>query len=79
MGATEKIAISVPRELLREAERARKESGESRSAFIQRAIRTLLARRKEKDAIRRYVIGYQRVPETPEEVAAAERAAVRAG
>lgn len=75
MGTTQKIAISLPQKLLSEAERARKKSGESRSAFIQRAIRTLLAARRKKDAIRRYVQGYQRVPETAEEVAAAERSA----
>ncbi len=75
MGGTQKIAISLPKELLREAERARKESGESRSAFIQRAVRVFLARRREQDAIRRYVAGYQNFPETAEEVEGAERAA----
>ena len=76
VGRSQKIAITIPKTLFREAEKARKEKGESRSAFIQRAIRTFLQMRKEREAVRRYVEGYRQLPETQQEIKAAEQAAM---
>ncbi len=75
VGKSQKIAITIPKNLFKEAEKARREIGESRSAFIQRTIRRYLETRREKDAVRHYVEGYQRFPETEEEIEAAEQAA----
>ena len=37
--------------------------------LVQRRLELLLARRRERDSIRRYVEGYRRFPETPKEIA----------
>lgn len=58
-----KISISLPRELLESADRARRTAGESRSEFVRRAIEALLRARRESQAVRRYVAGYVAEPE----------------
>lgn len=68
-----KIAVSVPADLLEEAERERKIAGESRSAFVQKAIRTVLERRGKAKALNRYIEGYRCIPESAEEIEAARR------
>ena len=75
MGKTVKIAVSISDDLLEQAERERKLSGESRSAFVQRAIRTLLERKNREEILNRYIEGYKRMPESTEEIEAARRAA----
>ncbi len=75
MGKTVKIAVSLPEDLLKDAERERKELGETRSAFVQRAIRMILIRKEREKALNRYIKGYQSTPESPEEIDAAKRAA----
>jgi metal-responsive CopG/Arc/MetJ family transcriptional regulator len=72
---SEKLAISLPSSLLAQVEKFRKTSGESRSSFIQRAIRLLLASHARKTKIDQYVAGYSKSPETADEVKAAEAAA----
>jgi metal-responsive CopG/Arc/MetJ family transcriptional regulator len=72
---SEKLAISLPRSLLVQVEKSRKRSGESRSSFIQRAIRLLLDSHIRKSKIARYVEGYSKSPETADEVRAAEESA----
>lgn len=73
-----KVAVSIPDATLRSIERARKKLGASRSAIVTEALEEWLARRSlgEKDA--RYVAGYLRRPEGPDEVAAAEAIAIDA-
>ncbi len=73
-----KIAISVSAELLAAADALARETGESRSAVYERALRGYLAAREGKERSRRYVEGYRRTPETPREIAAALRAALPA-
>jgi metal-responsive CopG/Arc/MetJ family transcriptional regulator len=70
-----KIAISMPKALFRETEKARKERGETRSAFIQRTIEAFLETRRERHVVRDYVAGYKAHPETKDEIEAAEQAA----
>jgi metal-responsive CopG/Arc/MetJ family transcriptional regulator len=77
MPATERIAISLPKALLESVERLRSETGESRSAFVQRALLGVIAPPNRTDDVRRYVEGYARAPETPDEIAAAEAAAAQ--
>ncbi len=67
-----KIAISLPEKTLKQIERVRRRSGESRSAFMRRAVQGLIREDQEQDAISRYVKGYRRKPETSEEVFSAE-------
>lgn len=77
MPSTKKIAISLPHDLLDRIETSRKAHGESRSAFIRRAIETLFANREHSTRVSAYIEGYRKQPESPEEVAAAETAAVQ--
>ncbi len=72
---TTKIAISLPEEVLDAVEREREESGESRSQFFRRAVEALLRREREQELSEQYVRAYQKLPESPEEVEAARRAA----
>src|SRR5204863_438148 len=76
--AATKIAISVPAELYRAVERARRTTGLSRSAVVQRALRLWLERSAHEAAVREYVAGYRARPEGPRDVKAAEAAAPRA-
>jgi len=75
MPQTEKIAISLPRDLMRKLEQARKKTGETRSAFIRRAIERSFRESQREERIRAYLEGYQNQPETTQEVAEAEAAA----
>ena len=71
--AATKVAISIPADLYRAVERARKEHGKSRSAIMQDALR--LGYRAEVAPVREYEEGYRRRPESRREVKAAEAAA----
>jgi metal-responsive CopG/Arc/MetJ family transcriptional regulator len=75
MPKTAKIAISLPAEVLDAVEREREESGESRSEFFRRAVEALLRREREQELSEQYVRAYQKMPESPDEVEAARRAA----
>jgi len=77
MGKTRKVAISLPGELMGKMESIRKRTGESRSAFISRAIWQALAEREQKALVARYIEGYQKYPESSEEIALAEDSAIR--
>ncbi len=77
MARSSKLAISLPRTLLAAVEKLRRETGESRSAFFQRAARHLLQDRERKARIDRYLEGYRKRPESHAEVSAAEAAATR--
>ena len=67
-----KIAISLPGELLEAVEKERQSTGESRSQFFRGAVEEHLRRAKEREDVERYIRGYQKYPETQEEVALAE-------
>ncbi len=70
MSRVTRIAVSLPRELLRVVEQERRATGESRSEYVRRALIALVDAKKRRGALERYVRGYSAVPETPEEVAA---------
>ena len=72
-----KVAVSIPDDLYRAVERARKRSGKSRSAVMQDALRHWLRRQAEAALVREYEAGYRRTPESRREIKAAEAAAVR--
>jgi len=69
--AAAKIAVSIPADLLREVERARRTTGRSRSAIVQEALRQWLHQRGARDLVRDYEAGYRRAPEQASEIAEA--------
>lgn len=75
MAETEKVAISLTKSLRRQIEELRRETGESRSGFIRRAVQRLLDDRARAERISQYIEGYRSQPETDEEVEAAQLAA----
>lgn len=74
MGKIAKVAISLPEDILAAVEMERQAKGESRSEFFRRAVEMRLKEERQSSAIRDYVIGYQKSPESPHEVEAAHRA-----
>jgi len=75
MPQTEKVAISLPIELMRRLERSRKKTGETRSAFIRRSLERAFEESDKKRKIQAYVEGYRKHPETIEEIAQSQAAA----
>ena len=73
MGKSAKVAISLPEDILEAVETERKAKGESRSKFFRRAIERLLKQERDSSAVKDYVRGYQKVPESAEEVEAVHR------
>ncbi len=77
MSRTDRIAISLPKQVLDAVERVRHQTGETRSGLIQRAIRQMLEGAAKSTRVRQYVEGYARDPEGAAEVRAAEASAAR--
>jgi metal-responsive CopG/Arc/MetJ family transcriptional regulator len=73
-----KVAITVSADVLAEAERERKRTGESRSAVFERALMMYFADQRAVEAARRYVDGYRRAPETAAEIRVVTAAAMSA-
>ncbi len=71
MPRSQKIAISLDADLLRQVERIRTKTGESRSAVLARALRLLTRVEEHTRLVRDYVDGYRRHPEAPSEAAVA--------
>lgn len=71
-----KIAVSVPPDLFRAVETARKHARQNRSAAVQEALRQWLKSRAQAELVRQYEAGYRQRPEHRREVEAAMRAAV---
>jgi metal-responsive CopG/Arc/MetJ family transcriptional regulator len=78
MSNVAKVACSIDANLLARVESARKRTGESRSAFISRALRMLTAESARAHAVARYVEAYRERPESSDDVRAARRSARRA-
>lgn len=74
MGASVKIAISLPREEFARVERWRKRNHKSRSAAIREAVRAWFAKEAEQEDVRRYIESYRRYPESIPEMRAFEQA-----
>jgi metal-responsive CopG/Arc/MetJ family transcriptional regulator len=66
---TKKTAISLPDELFREIERARKRSKKDRSTWIQEAASEYLKKRTKEEEIEAWLSAYERVPLTEDELA----------
>jgi metal-responsive CopG/Arc/MetJ family transcriptional regulator len=75
MNETVKIAISLPRHLLEQIDRRLGAHRGSRSRFFRDAVEEKLLREDTESARQRYVAGYERDPETADEVDAARLAA----
>ncbi len=73
-----KVAVSLPQDLLDQVERMRKGSGETRSAVFERALEAYVATADQAASARRYVAAYQRRPERTGEQRAALAAALEA-
>lgn len=71
---SKKVAISMPEPMFREMERARKRAGADRSGWMQEAVAERLKREQREADIAAYIRGYERFPETEEEMAWAEAA-----
>ena len=65
-----KIAISLPDDVLRDVEKERQASGETRSQFFRRAVTALLKQKREQELDKQYVRAYREMPETREEIEA---------
>jgi len=71
-----KIAVSLPDELYRALESARRRRGKTRSAAVQEAVREWLLRQARGELVREYEEGYRSQPESGEEIEAALATAV---
>ncbi len=69
MKKSAKIAISLPGALLALVEKERQATGESRSEFLRRALESYLRQKRERERVEQYIRGYQKYPETAEEMA----------
>jgi metal-responsive CopG/Arc/MetJ family transcriptional regulator len=67
-GATKKTAISLPDDLYREIESARRRARKDRSTWIREAASEYLKKAKE-DEVEAYFAGYERVPYSEDELA----------
>lgn len=63
-----KIAISVPPDVLDQADRESAARGISRSQLFADAIISLIAHERERDAVARYLRGYSEHPESADDV-----------
>ena len=63
-----KIAITVSPDVLAAAEAVRRQTGESRSAVCERALRYLVDAEHQARLSRQYVAGYRRSPERHREI-----------
>lgn len=68
--SSEKIAVSMPADVLNALERARLSSGRSRSAIVTEAVRQWLRSTSVPERDQRYVESYLREPERVDEVSA---------
>jgi metal-responsive CopG/Arc/MetJ family transcriptional regulator len=75
MANAAKIACSIDAELLERVESVRARTGESRSAFISRALLALTAESARARAVKRYVEAYREYPDGALEVRAARKSA----
>jgi metal-responsive CopG/Arc/MetJ family transcriptional regulator len=78
MANAAKIACSIDAELLQRVEAVRARTGESRSAFISRALLALTAESVRARSVKRYVEAYRDHPEGPADLVAARKSARRA-
>ena len=73
---TAKVAVSLPDELFRALESARRRARKTRSSVVQEALRDWLRRQARAELVRDYEEGYRRSSETTREVESALATAV---
>lgn len=73
---TKRVAISLPDDLYRQIERARKRRRIPRSTLIQEAVGDYVRRTDEKALEEAYFDGYRRIPDDDEDFRALETAAI---
>jgi len=78
MGKAVKFAISLSEDEFRELEALRKDVGLGRSAFVSRILRNWRQARERERMIAQYEEGYRRLPESPTELEAWEKASASA-
>jgi metal-responsive CopG/Arc/MetJ family transcriptional regulator len=66
---TKKTAISLPDDLYRDIERARKRAGKDRSLWLQEAASEYLKKRTKEEEIEAWLSAYERVPLSADEKA----------
>jgi metal-responsive CopG/Arc/MetJ family transcriptional regulator len=66
-----KVAVTIPADLFRAVEAARRGRAQTRSAAVQEALRQWLLAEKRAALVRQYEAGYRRRPESRREVDAA--------
>ena len=64
-----KLAVSVPKDLFDKVERKRKKRGLTRSAVVQVGLQAWLDALHEYDRVQKYIRGYEKYPETEDELA----------
>ncbi len=65
---TKRTAISLPDDLYRDIERARRRVRKDRSSWIQDAVSEYLRKRSKEEEIEAYFAGYERAPLTDDEL-----------
>lgn len=66
-----KVAVTVPADLFRAVEAARRGRAQTRSAAVQEALRQWLRAEQRASLVRQYEAGYRRRPESRREIDAA--------
>lgn len=62
-----RVTVSLPTELLEEADQKLAKGEESRSALVRRLLEDALRRAREQENIERYIRGYREDPQTQDE------------
>jgi predicted DNA-binding protein len=65
---TKRTAISLPDELYRQIERARKTAKKDRSTWLREAASEYLSKRTKREEVEAYFSGYERAPLTDDEL-----------
>ena len=78
MQMTVKVAVSLPKTQFQLAEKQRRLLRVSRSAMVREALQQWLKKLEEHEAVRRYVEGYQRQPQSRQDARAMQQASMEA-
>jgi metal-responsive CopG/Arc/MetJ family transcriptional regulator len=78
MAHAAKIACSIDADLLERVEAVRARTGESRSAFISRALLALTGEAVRARSVKHYIEAHEKHPERREDLVAARKSALRA-
>ena len=73
-----KVAVSLPKNIYRQVETARKKKGRTRSAVVQEALKSWLRQQETEALVRQYEAGYRARPETRREIEVAEAMSTQA-